>query len=69
MDRETIVRFVRDECAGDTKAAAERMGISVSYILRTAPELRTPAQVAFDDKANRYGDWLNRTRFRPDETR
>lgn len=48
MDPTTIVRFVQDECGGDTKEAAKRMGVSVSYILHIAPQLKTRAQIDFD---------------------
>jgi hypothetical protein len=55
IDKANLVRFVREECSGNTKVAAERMGVSVSYILAIAPELRTSAQIEFDIKADRTG--------------
>ena len=54
MDANTIIRFVRDECGGDTKEAAKRMGVSVSYILAVAPALKTPAQSQFDAKESNF---------------
>jgi len=36
------------------KEAAQRMGVSVSYILAVAPELKTPAQIDFDAKEDEY---------------
>jgi hypothetical protein len=53
MHRETLVRFVQEECGGKVKEAAERTGLSVSHILAIAPELKTPQQLAFDVKKRR----------------
>lgn len=50
-----VIRFVREECNGDTKEAAKRMGCSVSYILDVAPELKTKAQYDFDERLRRLG--------------
>ena len=50
-----IIRFVREECKGDTKEAARRMGCSVSYILDVAPELKTKEQSEFDERLRRLG--------------
>jgi hypothetical protein len=62
MMRAELVRFVRDECGGDTKVAAERMGVSVSYILAIAPELKTDRQSLFDAVEANYREPTGATR-------
>ena len=56
MDPNTIVRFVQERCGGDTKEAAKRMGVSVSYILAVAPQLKTGAQIDFDANEHKLID-------------
>lgn len=65
IDRETLARFVRDDCAGNVKEAASRMGVSVSYILHVAPELKTKAQWDFDAKEGGYVEPTGRQRGEP----
>ncbi len=51
MDREVIVALVGEV---GQKEAAKRMGVSVSYMLKVAPECRTVAQRRFDAAEGNY---------------